>query len=43
MALQKIGYEGVLMFELAAAAEPRAVLERAQRRARRDVLGASAF
>jgi sugar phosphate isomerase/epimerase len=30
MALQKIGYEGVLMFELAAAAEPRAALERAQ-------------
>jgi sugar phosphate isomerase/epimerase len=31
MALQKIGYEGVLMFELAATAEPRAALERAQR------------
>jgi sugar phosphate isomerase/epimerase len=31
MALQKIGYEGVLMFELAAAAEPRVALERAQR------------
>jgi sugar phosphate isomerase/epimerase len=31
MALQKIGYEGVLTFELAAAAEPRIVLERAQR------------
>ena len=30
MALQKIGYEGVLMFELAAAVEPRAALERAQ-------------
>jgi sugar phosphate isomerase/epimerase len=30
MALQKIGFEGVLMFELAAAAEPRAALERAQ-------------
>lgn len=30
MALQKIGYEGVLMFELAAAAEPRVALERAQ-------------
>ena len=31
MALQKIGYEGVLMFELAAAANPRAALEGAQR------------
>ena len=31
MALQKIGYEGVLMFELAATAEPRAALEGAQR------------
>jgi sugar phosphate isomerase/epimerase len=31
MALQKIGYEGVLMFELAAAIEPRVTLERAQR------------
>jgi sugar phosphate isomerase/epimerase len=30
MALQKIGYEGVLMFELAAAAEPRLALERAE-------------
>lgn len=31
MALQKIGYDGVLMFELAAAAEPRVALEGAQR------------
>jgi sugar phosphate isomerase/epimerase len=31
MALQKVGYEGVLMLELAAAADTRAVLERAQR------------
>jgi len=31
MALQKIGYEGVLMFELAATADPRALLEGAQR------------
>jgi sugar phosphate isomerase/epimerase len=31
IAMQKIGYEGVLMFELAAAVETRAVLERASR------------
>ena len=31
MALQKVGYEGVLMLELAAAADPRAVLERTRR------------
>jgi sugar phosphate isomerase/epimerase len=29
--LQKIGYEGVLVFELAASADTRAVLERASR------------
>jgi sugar phosphate isomerase/epimerase len=45
MALQKIGYDGALVFELAASIEPRAVLERAQRvRARfEELLGASAL
>lgn len=45
MALQKIGYDGALVFELAASAEPRAALERAQRvRARfEQLLGASAI
>ena len=45
MALQKIGYDGALMFELAASTEPRTVLERAQRvRARFEtLLGASAL
>jgi sugar phosphate isomerase/epimerase len=35
MALQKVGYEGVLVYELAAAADPRTVLERAQRASER--------
>jgi sugar phosphate isomerase/epimerase len=45
MALQKIGYDGALVFELGAAAEPRAVLERAQKvRARfEELLGAGAL
>jgi len=45
MALQKIGYDGALVFELAASAEPRTVLERAQKvRARFEILlGASAL
>ena len=45
MALQKIGYDGALVFELAASTEPRPVLERAQRvRARFEtLLGASAL
>jgi sugar phosphate isomerase/epimerase len=45
MALQKIGYDGALVFELAAASEPRAVLERAQKvRARfEELLGAGAL
>jgi sugar phosphate isomerase/epimerase len=45
MALQKIGYEGALVFELAASPEPRAVLERAQRVRERfeALLGASAI
>jgi sugar phosphate isomerase/epimerase len=39
MALQKIGYDGALVFELAASTEPRVVLERAQRvRARFEAL-----
>jgi sugar phosphate isomerase/epimerase len=35
MTLQKVGYEGVWLFELAASAEPRRVLERAQAAQRR--------
>jgi hypothetical protein len=30
MTLQKVGYEGVWLFELAASGEPRRLLERAQ-------------
>ena len=45
MALQKIGYDGAIVFELAGSAEPRTVLERAQRvRARfEELLGAGPF
>ena len=45
MALQKIGYDGALVFELAASPDPRAVLERAGRvRARfEELLGAGTF
>jgi sugar phosphate isomerase/epimerase len=45
MALQKIGYDGALVFELAASAAPRSVLERAQKvRARFEaLLGAGAL
>jgi sugar phosphate isomerase/epimerase len=45
MGLQKIGYDGALVFELAASTEPRVVLERAQRvRARfEELLGAGTF
>ena len=35
MTLQKVGYEGVWMFELAPSATPRAVLEKAQAARRR--------
>ena len=41
MAFQKVGYDGAWMFELAAAAEPRRVLEQA-RRARGETLRAPA-